>query len=65
MATTIKTKPRASAGQGKANGAAEHPPLSPGVQGFLRAAKKNLIDGKWVPAAVARRFPFSTPPRAA
>ena len=61
MATAIKTKSRASAGNGKANGAAAHPPLSRGVQSFLRGAKKNLIDGKWIPAATGETFPVFNP----
>ena len=61
MATAIKAKSRASAGHGKTNGAAAHPPLSAGVQSFLRGAKKNLIDGKWIPAASGETFPVFNP----
>ncbi|HTD66389.1 MAG TPA: aldehyde dehydrogenase family protein [Candidatus Limnocylindria bacterium] len=63
MATAIKTKFRVHPGNGKASGAASRPqpPISSRVQSFVRGAKKNLIDGKWVSAASAETFPVFNP----
>ncbi len=62
MATAVKSKPRASAaGNGKGNGAASQPAISARAQNFLRGAKKNLIDGKWTPAASGETFEVFNP----
>src|SRR5438046_2525345 len=63
MATATRTKPSRASGAGKTNGniAVGHPPLSPRVQSFLRDAKNNLIDGKWVAAAGGKTFPVFNP----
>lgn len=62
MATAIKTKSRASTtGNGKATSATAHPGISDRVQSFIRGAKKNLIDGKWVAAASGENFPVFNP----
>ena len=54
MPTIRKTKSRANGARtshGNGHSAAAHPALSSRVQSFLRGAKKNLIDGKWVPSS--------------
>jgi phenylacetaldehyde dehydrogenase len=64
MATALKNKPRASAGQsgnGKGNGSATQPGISARAQSFLRGSKKNLIDGKWIPAASGKTFEVFNP----
>ena len=64
MATATKSKPRASATQNitlKGNGAAAHPAISARAQSFLRGAKKNFIDGKWVAAASGKTFDVFNP----
>ncbi len=64
MATAVKSKPRASAGQsgnGKGDVAAAQPAISARAQNFLRGAKKNLIDGKWLPAASGETFEVFNP----
>ena len=63
MATATKPKSSRASAAGKTNDniAVGHPPLSPRVQSFLRDAKKNLIDGKWVAAAGGKTFPVVNP----
>ncbi len=62
MPTAVKTKSRANgAHTSNGNGATSHPAISSRVQSFLRGAKKNLIDGKWAPAANGETFPVLNP----
>ena len=62
MPKTIKTKARVNPARATSNGhASASPALSSRVQSFLRGAKKNLIDGQWVPASNGETFSVVNP----